>query len=87
MERTTFCNGKYIVLNDLRYAWFLAYYTLGNKSSKTCEYQPDELDDNLTQNKYEECSLPKIITLTISGVIMLCRKVRRIFRFHLPRKL
>ena len=49
MERTTFCNGKYIVLNDLRYAWFLAYYTPGNKSSKTCEYQPDELDDNLTQ--------------------------------------
>ena len=42
----TFCNGKYIAFNDFYYAEFLAYYTLANKSSDSCEYQPDELDDS-----------------------------------------
>ena len=48
MERpyATFCNGKYSTLDDFCYAEFLAYYTLGNRPSKTGEYQPDELDDN-----------------------------------------
>ena len=41
----TFCNGKYNVFDYFCFAEFLAYYTLENKSSKTCEYQPDELDD------------------------------------------
>ena len=52
----TFCNGKYSILHDFCYAEFLAYYTLENKSSKTGEYQPDELDDNLIENNHEECS-------------------------------
>ena len=43
----TFCNEKYSALNDFCYAKFLAYSTLKNKSSNSCEYQPDELDDNL----------------------------------------
>ena len=53
MERpsATICNGKYSVLDDFCYSDFLAYYTLENKSSKTSEYQPDELDDNLIENK------------------------------------
>ena len=52
MERpsVTFCNGKYGILNDLCYAEFLAYYTLKSKSSKTCKYHPDELDDILIEN-------------------------------------
>ena len=41
------------VLNDFCYAEFLAYYTLDNNSNKTCEYQPDELDDNLIDNGHE----------------------------------
>ena len=36
-----FCNGKYSVLNDFCYAKCFAYYTLENKSSNSCEYQPD----------------------------------------------
>ena len=58
MERpiATFCNGKHSILNDFCYAEFLAYYTHENKSNKTCEYQPDELDDNLLENNHEECS-------------------------------
>ena len=46
----TFCNEKYSVLNDFCYADFLAYYTLENKSNQICEYQPDELDNNLIEN-------------------------------------
>ena len=44
MERpsATFRNGKYSILDDFSYAEFLAYYRLGNKSSKTGEYQSDE---------------------------------------------
>ena len=37
----------------------LAYYTLENKSSKTGEYPPDELDDNWIENNNEKCSYPK----------------------------
>ena len=34
-------------------------YTLQNESNKTCEYQLDDLDDNLIENNHEECSFPK----------------------------
>ena len=30
----TFCNGKFSVLNDFRYAEFFAYYTLESKSRR-----------------------------------------------------
>ena len=43
MERpsATFRSGKCTVLNDFSYVEALSYDTLENKSSKTCEYQPD----------------------------------------------
>ena len=58
MERpkATFCNGKYSVFNYIRYTELLAYYTFENKSSKTCEYQPNKFDDNLVEYSHEECS-------------------------------
>ena len=61
MERPSaiFCNGKYSILDNFCYAEFLAYYTFENKLSKTGEYQPDELDDNLIEKNLEECSYPK----------------------------
>ena len=65
----------------------MAYYTLENKPSKTGEYQPDELDDNLIENNHGECSHPKNTKLMISGKTMCCRKVRRILRYHVPNKL
>ena len=63
MERpsATFSEIKYRVLNDICYAGFLAYCTFENKSNKTCKYQPDDLGDNLIENKHEECSYPKRI--------------------------
>ena len=56
MERpnATFCNIKYGILDSFSHVEFLAYDTLGNKSSKTYEYQPDELDNNLIENNHEE---------------------------------
>ena len=74
MERpnTTFCNRKYSILDDFCYAEFLAHYTLKNKPSKTVEYQPVELDDNLIENNHEESSYPKKIKLMISGETMRC---------------
>ena len=60
MERpsATFCNRKYSIIDDFCYKIFLAYYTFENKSSKYSEYQPDELNDNLTGNSHEECPYP-----------------------------
>ena len=57
MERScaTLYNKKYSVLNE----FCCAEYTLQNKSNKTCEYQLDELDDNLIENNHEECFFPK----------------------------
>ena len=89
MERpnATFCNGKYSILANFCYAELLAYYTLENRPSKTGEYQPDELDDNLIENNHENCSYPQKIKLMISGETMRCRKVRRILRYHVPNRL
>ena len=80
----TFCHGKYSALNYFCYAEFLAYYTLESKSNNTCDYQPDELDDNLIKNNHKECSYPKQIKLMNSGEKMRCRKVRTILRYHVP---
>ena len=52
----TFCNWKHSILDNVGYVEFLAYYTLEKKSSKTCDYQPDELDDNLIENNHEQSS-------------------------------
>ena len=53
--RAKFCYGKYSLLIDFCYAKFLAYYIVEKKSNKTCEYQPNELDDNLIKNNHKEC--------------------------------
>ena len=83
----TLCNGKYSVLNDFCYAEFLAYYTLENKLNKTCEYQPDELHDNLIENNREECCYQPQIELMISGETIQCRKVRRVLGYQVLSKL
>ena len=83
MERpiVTFCKGKYSILEDFCYTESLACYTLENKSSNTCEYQPCKFDDNLIENNHEECFTPKKIELMISGETMRCHKVRQIFQY------
>ena len=79
----TLCNGKY----DFCQAEFLAYYTLENKLNKTCEYQPDELHDNLIENNREECCYQPKTELTILGETIQCRKVRRVLGYHVLSKL
>ena len=58
MERpsATFCHRKYSISYNFCYAEFLAYFSLENNSSNTCDYHPDELDDNLIENNREEYS-------------------------------
>ena len=68
-----FCNGRYSVLNYYCCAEFLAYYALENKSSKTCEYQPDKFDDNLIENNHKQCSYRKKIKLK-TGETMRCHR-------------
>ena len=60
-----------------------------NKSSKTCEYQLDEFDDNLVRNDHENnhALTPPKIRLMIAGETMQCRKVRHILRYHVSNKL
>ena len=60
--------------NNFYYATFIAYYTLEYKSIENCEYQSDELDDNLTGNGHGECSYPPKINLMILGETIRCRK-------------
>ena len=38
-------------LNNFCYTESLAYYKLENKSNETSEYWPDELNDDLIENK------------------------------------
>ena len=65
----TFCNEKHKLLNNICSAEFLAIYTLESKSCKTCEYKPDELDDNLIENNDVERSYPIRIKLMFSGML------------------
>ena len=55
--RATFWNGKYCITDDFCYKVFFACYIFENKLSKTSEYKPDKLDDNLFQNSHEGFSL------------------------------
>ena len=73
-------------LNDFCYAEFLAYYTLENKSSNSCEYQPDEFDNSLIEKNLEESFYPKQLKSMISGERMRCPKVRRKLRYHVSKK-
>ena len=61
MERpgAIFCNGKYSILEDFCHAEFLAHHTFENKSSKSCEYLPDELNDNLIEITMNSVLTPK----------------------------
>ena len=54
MERPSaiFFNGKYSGLDNFCCIEVLAFYVLERKSSKACEYSPDELDDNLIENNH-----------------------------------
>ena len=73
----TLYKGKYIIFEDFCYREFLGCYKIENKSSKTCDYQWDELDDNLIENNHQECFyLPKIKSM-ISGERMSCLKARQ----------
>ena len=72
----TFYNRIHSTLGDFCYANFLAYYALENKSSKTGEYQPDELVDNLIKNIHKDCFYPPKIKLMISRRTMRCCKVK-----------
>ena len=82
----TFYNGKYSVLNDFCYAKILACYTRKNKSSNSCECQPDELNDSLIEKNHES-SYPKQMKFMISREGMRCRNVRRILQYHVPNKI
>ena len=55
----TFCNGKSSILDN----FCLAYYTLENKPSKTGEYQPDQLHNNLIQNNHKNVLTPQKLIL------------------------
>ena len=57
IQSVTFCNKKYSVFNDFCHTNSLEYYVLENKASETCEYQTDELYDNLINHK--EYSYPE----------------------------
>ena len=87
MERSNsrLCNGRHSILDDFCYAKFLPYCTLKKNSSKTCKYQPNELNHNLIENKHEDCSYQPSFspskkrennTLMISGETMRCRQAR-----------
>ena len=82
MERPNaiFGNEKYNVLNNF-------FYKKIYKSSKICDHQLSEIDNNLIENDYKEYSCPSKIKLMISGERMQPCKITRIIRHYLPNKL
>ena len=87
---TSFCQGKFEILDSFCYAEFLAYYTVIYKTkadeSDDYEYQPDNLPDTVVEGNHIESNYPKKIKLMNSNEKMQCRKVRRVLRYHVPNK-
>ena len=77
---TTFCNGKCSVLAELY--TLLAYYT----HLKISQVIPVNISQMNLMINHEECSYSQKIKFMTSGETMRCRKVRRIFRYHVPKK-
>ena len=85
----SFCDGKYSILDSFCFAEFTAYYSLIYKPKETNEskeYQLDLLPDSLIEVNHEDLNYPKIIKLMNSNERMRCWKVRRVLRYHTPKK-
>ena len=85
----SFCDGKYSILDSFCFAEFTAHYSLIYKPKEANEgeeYQADLLPDSLTEVNHENLNYPKIIKLMSSNKRMQCRKVHRLFRYHIPNK-
>ena len=98
--RTGFSNATDSVLNNFCYGEFLTYYTVENKSRKTCKYQPGDFDDNLIGiNHIERTYLPPTAQpncyphpfpeniIDASGETKQFWKVRQILWYHVRNKL
>ena len=81
------CEGKYSVLDTFCYGEFSVFYTIDCKPNlSSCVYQPDEFQDKLVENNYDECDYLKQIKLMKFQTKMRCRQIRRILQYHVTNK-
>ena len=79
----TLKNGKYLAVDNLCYAEFLAFYVLDSKP-KLNDNQPDLLlDDDLSDTI---CPYPKTIPLMSSNEKLKRRNIKRVVRYHTPNR-
>ena len=84
----SFCGGQYNVLNLFCFEEFVAHYALnksGEINSVNGDYQPHLLPDMLLESNHDS-QYPNIIKLMNCNEKMKCRKVQRVFRYHVPNK-
>ena len=55
-QDSRFCNGKYSVFKQFLICKIFSIVQAKKKSNKTSEYHPDEVDNNLIENKHKDCS-------------------------------
>ena len=84
----SFCGGQYNVLNLFCFEEFVAHYALyksGEINLVNGDYQPHLLPDMLLESNHDS-QYPNIIKLMNRNEKMKCRKVQRVFRYHVPNK-
>ena len=84
----SFCGGQYNVLNLFCFEEFVAHYPLcksGEINLVNGDYQPHLLPEMLLESNHDS-QYPNIIKLMNRNEKMKCRKVQRVFRYHVPNK-
>lgn len=84
----SFRGGQYSVLNLFCFEEFVTHYAIhksGEINSVNGDYQPHLLPDTLLESNHDS-QYPNIIKLMNCNEKMKCRKVQRVFRYHVPNK-
>ena len=84
----SFRGGQYSVLNLFCFEEFVTHYAIhksGEINSVNGDYQPHLLPDMLLESNHDS-QYPNIIKLMNCNEKMKCRKVQRVFRYHVPNK-
>ena len=72
---------RHSAMKNTVYLTILVRQNIYHITGKTTEYYPNDLDDNLIENTFEECCYPQQIKLMISGETIRCQKVRQFLRY------
>ena len=83
---TAILGGKYKTLDTFCYENFLAHYYILPNTYTVNDSQPTIWQEDLLENNHSSCNCPATIPLLSSKEKSKCRKVKAVFRYHVPNR-